>query len=628
MYNDHFNLKEHPFSSAPSPEFIFHSRELREALAHFRFAIENREAFLMMTGEVGTGKTTAVQALLRLLPEGTPVAVVNHTTLRPRELLEEICARFGVPLDGATTKPALVRRLEEFCEEQWGAGRQSLLILDEAHLLSVEVLEEVRLLSNLEREGGKLMQICLVGQPELVAHLQRTELRQLRQRISVRYMLRPLSREETRDYLEHRLRAAGSPHPNRVFTADGIDVVHQLTGGIPREINVVASQSMLNAFLENRAAVSGRLVASVGQDYGFEGLRMRRVQPTAATGDRPGPPPPPLPRVMPRASAGPPPPPLPSFAPPPPAVSPPPVPAASEPAPGSVPGPGPTEAPGSVPPPEPSGVGKPEDAPARRPRPRPIPLPPAHLRPGSEAESAAASPQPEERDPEPVHLAGGPGLADPWADRPSRREPLVWGILIGVIAVAALWIFWQGTRGAAVSPGDATAPPATEFGRAPASAAGEGVESGAGGRMPGPGETRTGTETASGAETATPPGNAGAPLGETPVPDPVAAPRTGAGETSGAPRVRVVGDRAGTMTAQIASFRSESNARRIQESITRRLGLPGDVLVAEVNGSRWYRICLGTFESTDEAAAALRPLVRDGTIDEIVLVPLPESWSR
>lgn len=278
MYNEHFELHSNPFSPTPSPEFVYHSGEHEEAIAHFRYALENREAFMLLTGEVGTGKTTAVQAVMRLLPEGTPVALVNNTTLEPRELLEEIAIRFGLDTKEGETKPSLLRRMESYFESMWAEGKQALLILDEAHLLGIPVLEEVRLLSNLERQGGKLLQICLVGQPELVGHLQRNELRQLRQRISVRYALRPLRPGESRKYLEHRLAAAGSSRPERVFTTESADMIYRLTNGIPREINVVAGQAMLNAFVDGKKIVSANHVRSVVRDYGFEGLRPSTIR--------------------------------------------------------------------------------------------------------------------------------------------------------------------------------------------------------------------------------------------------------------------------------------------------------------------------------------------------------------
>ncbi len=218
MYEAHFGLRENPFSSSPSPEFIYQSGEHREALAHFQYAITNREPFVLLTGEVGTGKTTAIQALRRLLPTGAPVALVAHTTLEPRELIEEIAMRFGLDPQPGESKPALMHRLEAFLDERGRAGTQALLVFDEAHLMSVALLEEVRLLSNLESpRGGKLLQICLVGQPELERHLQSPELRQLRQRISVRYSLHPLNRQDTGAYIHHRLRAAGCAQPEAVF---------------------------------------------------------------------------------------------------------------------------------------------------------------------------------------------------------------------------------------------------------------------------------------------------------------------------------------------------------------------------------------------------------------------------
>ncbi len=277
MYTDHFGLEENPFlpaSGAPPP---FPSGELREALSHFLYALKNREGFFLLVGEVGTGKSTAIRAMLSALAPETPRALVRHTSLDAREILEEVLRRFGLDAQGTESKPALIARLEGFLASA-AAKDPAVLIVDEAHLLSSPALEELRLLSNLKEDDRPLLQICLVGQPELLNRLRQRPMRPLRQRIAVRYVAGALSREETGEYIAHRLRRAGALLPQGVFSPEAVQAVHQLTQGLPREINVVAGQAMLNAYLENAATVIEEHVLSTKRDYGFEGLRFRERQ--------------------------------------------------------------------------------------------------------------------------------------------------------------------------------------------------------------------------------------------------------------------------------------------------------------------------------------------------------------
>lgn len=272
MYEAHFQLNDHPFNPGSPSNMVYEGTELQEAVAHFEYAWENREAFFLLTGEVGTGKSTAIQSILGRLPAHIPVAVVSHTTLSPLELLEEIAHRFGLRATDPESKPSLIERLERFFAFQWLRGRRCVLIVDEAHLLEDAVLEELRLLSNLQRNGSPIVQICLIGQPELLIRLRAPVLRQLRQRIGVRYRLRPLSEEETGDYLAHRLQAAGSIRPTEIFTAGAVKALHGLTRGLPREINVMGGQAMLSAYLDGAEVVTRHHVQSIGEHYGYEGI--------------------------------------------------------------------------------------------------------------------------------------------------------------------------------------------------------------------------------------------------------------------------------------------------------------------------------------------------------------------
>jgi general secretion pathway protein A len=254
MFEAFFHLNENPFSLAPSPRFLFRSREHDEALAHLRYWIENNEGFVLVTGEVGTGKTTALYDLMAQLPTEWSVAMLNHSTLSELELLEEICRRFHIEVTEDANKPKLLGFIESYLLECRSRGIGSLLIIDEAQNLEKRILEEVRLLSNMERLDGKLLQIALVGQPELEAKLRSPELRQLRQRIGIKYKLGPLTQDETTAYIHHRITVAGGA-AQQIFPLASCHEVHQLTHGIPREINIVCSQSFINAFVEEAPQV-------------------------------------------------------------------------------------------------------------------------------------------------------------------------------------------------------------------------------------------------------------------------------------------------------------------------------------------------------------------------------------
>ncbi len=299
MYLDHFGLVQNPFTPLSTASGPFRSKELEEALAHFQYARMNRESFFLLVGEVGTGKSTAVRAIVDSLGPEFPVAVLRHTRLDARELLEEVLRQFGVPSRGPSSKSQLLGRLESLLSES-ALESPAVLILDEAHLLSQAALEEVRLLSNFENRDRPLLQICLVGQPELLERLRQHELRPLRQRIGVRYVFSNLTRTETRDYIRYRLAAAGAADPAVIFSDDASDAVHVLAEGLPREINVVAGQAMVNAYLENAPVVKRRHVRTTKHDYGFEGVRVEQSVPPEPVSVSPKAPavPQPLPRPV------------------------------------------------------------------------------------------------------------------------------------------------------------------------------------------------------------------------------------------------------------------------------------------------------------------------------------------
>jgi len=298
MFEAHFGLRENPFSTSHDPRFVYPSPEHLEAVAHFRYGVQNREAFVLVTGEVGTGKTTAVRDLTGRLPQQAHVALLQNTALSRRELLEEVCHRFGVPWDESLSKPALIERLERTLGERLDRGDTCLLIVDEAQNLSPELLEEVRLLSNLEWRGGHLVHICLAGQPELEDRLASPELRPLRQRISVKYRIKPLDRQETERYIQHRVRVAGGDAA-RVFPSEACAAVYAITNGIPREINIVSAQALLNAYVDGAPCVRPEHVKQVVDEFGFRSVlavtKPAEAPVTPITPQPPAPPPPPPP---------------------------------------------------------------------------------------------------------------------------------------------------------------------------------------------------------------------------------------------------------------------------------------------------------------------------------------------
>ena len=271
MFEHHFGLRENPFVAGHQPRYVYPSREHQEALAHLRFGIENREPFVLITGEVGTGKTTAIYDALAEWKSEAVVALITNSALTRSELLEEICLRFNFAVASPISKPQVTAQLERHLLALKARGERAILILDEAQNLDRELLEEIRLLSNLESQGEKLLQVFLVGQPELEGRLARAELRQLRQRIAVHYRLSPLTADDTQRYIHHRITVAGGYAPD-VFPAESCAVVHELTHGIPREINQVCAQAMLNAYVEDAPSVRPEHVRAVALETEFRSV--------------------------------------------------------------------------------------------------------------------------------------------------------------------------------------------------------------------------------------------------------------------------------------------------------------------------------------------------------------------
>jgi general secretion pathway protein A len=269
MYTAFFGLTEKPFAITPDPRYLYLSERHAEALAHLLYGINESGGFIQLTGEVGTGKTTVVRTLLSRVPHHADVAVILNPRVTPVEFLLTICEELGLVIaeaDRDSVKEmvdALNRRLLNAHAE----GRRIIVLVDEAQNLSIEVLEQVRLLTNLETPTQKLLQIILIGQPELRELLDRTDLRQLAQRITGRYHLKPLSREETKGYVRHRMRVAGATE--EVFTPGALLELHRLSSGIPRVINVACDRALLGAYTQETKRVSASLVRqAAGEVYG------------------------------------------------------------------------------------------------------------------------------------------------------------------------------------------------------------------------------------------------------------------------------------------------------------------------------------------------------------------------
>lgn len=269
MYTRFFGLIEKPFAITPDPRYLFMSERHAEALAHLLYGITEAGGFIQLTGEVGTGKTTVVRSLLERMPEHADVAVILNPQLTPLQFTLTICEELGIFLrdeDTASIKD-LVDVLNKRLLDGHAKGRRIVVIVDEAQNLTPDTLEQLRLLTNLETASQKLLQIILIGQPELRELLGRTELRQLAQRITGRYHLDPLSKAETASYVSHRLRVAGAN--GEIFTRSAKKEIHRLSQGVPRIINVICDRALLGAFTQEEHLIGPSLVrAAAGEVYG------------------------------------------------------------------------------------------------------------------------------------------------------------------------------------------------------------------------------------------------------------------------------------------------------------------------------------------------------------------------
>jgi general secretion pathway protein A len=268
MYESFFELKKKPFELVPDPEFIYLSRSHRRALTYLDYGIRERAGFILLTGEIGSGKTTLIRDLLKKKYDKVVLAKIFNTRATSEQLLAMINDDFGLPVSGKD-KITLMRELNDFLLDQYARGKQPILIIDEAQNLSADLLEEIRMLSNLESSHRKLLQIMLVGQPELRETLSTPELMQLRQRISINCHLKALSREETAEYIAHRMTVAGNAEALR-FPAETVDIIHRCSRGVPRLVNIACDFIFLSAFAEEVRSVPVEMVHDIMGDLDFE----------------------------------------------------------------------------------------------------------------------------------------------------------------------------------------------------------------------------------------------------------------------------------------------------------------------------------------------------------------------
>jgi len=263
MYERHFGLKLKPFAMTPDSQFLYPSRQHAMALTMLEYGLESQAACTLLTGEIGSGKTTLVRSLLRRLGDRVIPGIISNTHARFTSIHRWALSALHVAAAG-DSDVAVYETLVRHVATEFSRGRRTLLIFDEAQNLSIEVLEELRLLSNLNAEGGLMLQILLVGQPELRQKLSQPQLRQFAQRVSVDYQLHPLSRDETHAYIAHRLKVAGRSSP--LFDVEAVEFIFARTKGVPRLVNLLCDYAMVYAFAEQQSSIEAELVAQIVRD--------------------------------------------------------------------------------------------------------------------------------------------------------------------------------------------------------------------------------------------------------------------------------------------------------------------------------------------------------------------------
>jgi general secretion pathway protein A len=266
MYKDFFGLRANPFNVNPDPRYLFLTRHTEEALACLTYGIQSRKGFVLLTGEVGTGKTTLINKLLEWLrAQQVPTAFIFNSRMNVSQFLDYMMADFGIPCE-TRSKSQILMRLYNWLLERYRAGETAVLIVDEAQNLADELLEEIRMLTNLETFTEKLLQIVLVGQTELEQRLKQPNLRQLRQRLTLRAKTHPLVLEETKAYIQQRLRIAGS-NGQQIFDPEAVIAIHRYSTGIPRVVNLICEHCLVSAFVDQQRLVGTTIVDAVARDF-------------------------------------------------------------------------------------------------------------------------------------------------------------------------------------------------------------------------------------------------------------------------------------------------------------------------------------------------------------------------
>lgn len=264
MYKQFYSLKENPFNNTSDPSFFFASSHHQEAFSHLQYGIASRKGIILITGEIGTGKTTLCRTLLNRLDDKIKTALILNPSFSDLQLLQMIIRDLGIhcPKDN---KLDLVRALTKFLIQQSSKGNNVAVILDECQNLDVPQLEQIRLLSNLETEKEKLLQIILVGQPELLEKLKNPALRQLNQRVAVRYHILPLDKNEIAGYINHRIKTAGAD-PKLQFAPDAVDMIYSYSGGTPRLINILCDRALLSGFVSNTFTITADVIRNSARE--------------------------------------------------------------------------------------------------------------------------------------------------------------------------------------------------------------------------------------------------------------------------------------------------------------------------------------------------------------------------
>jgi general secretion pathway protein A len=268
MYAAYFGLKENPFNLSPEPRYLFLSEQHRDALNCLIYGIKEKKGFVLISGGIGLGKTTICRSLLGSLDDSVETALIFNTSISDLDLLETVLGEYGIAIKSESrTKKNYIDALNNFLLGNFAAGKTAVLLIDEAQNLSHGVLEQIRMLSNLETETEKLIQIILIGQPELANTLMLPALRQLNERITVRYDLKPLSLPEVRNYIEHRLKIAEGPGSLK-FTKGAFNLIYKFSEGIPRRINALCDRSLLIAYTKNTSKIDRKIVQLAVHDIG------------------------------------------------------------------------------------------------------------------------------------------------------------------------------------------------------------------------------------------------------------------------------------------------------------------------------------------------------------------------